>query len=167
MSKNRKQYHKRRNKLVEGFRRAKRMEAAAQKVAVVKRRQLSIHTQNLQSFKDSAKSCSRPMLCASSMHAARCTDESSYPNISGNMDSKRQEAQEPGADPQQSPNDQRTNKAKQTRAEKKQQSDFSTHRRHDTGMLWKCDEAGCSRAYAKPLHMNNHYMEDHPSLGLK
>ena len=48
MSKDEKQYYKRRKLLVEGVPRAKRVESAAQKVAVAKGRQLSIRTRNLQ-----------------------------------------------------------------------------------------------------------------------
>ena len=101
------------------------------------------------------KRTSRPMQHASSMHAARCTDESRYPIISGNINNKRKEAQEPGANPKRTPNAQATNKAKQTRADKKLQSNVSTHRYHDTGMLWKCNKAGCSRPYAKPVLLTN------------
>ena len=143
------------------------MEAVAQKVAVAKRRQLSIRTQKLQRFKDLVKSSSQPMQRASNMHAARCNGESRYPSITGNIDSKREEAQEPGADPQRSLNARQTNEAQQTRVEKKLQSNISTHRRHDTGMPWKCDVAGCSRAYTKLVHLTNHDKEDHPSFGLK
>ena len=167
MSEEKKQDHKHRNNLVEGVSRAERMEAAAQKVAVAKRRQLSIHTQNLQRFKNSLKSSSRTMQRAGSRNAARCTDDSRYSSISGNIHSKREEAQEPGANPQQSPNNQRTNEVQQTRAEQKSQRKIRTHRRHDTGMLWKCDDAGCSEAYAKLVHLTNHYKEDNLSLGLK
>ena len=91
MSKDKKQYHKVRNKLGKGVQRAKRMEAAAQKVAVMKRRQLSIRTQNLRKFNDSVRSSSRQMQSASSMHTAQCTDQCRHPNISRNIDSKRKE----------------------------------------------------------------------------
>ena len=103
MSEDEKQYLEHRNKLVEGVRRAQRKESAAQRVAVAKRRQLNIRTQNLQKFEDLVNSSSRPTQHAISMLAARCTDDSRYPSISCNIDSKHKEPQEPEADPQQSP----------------------------------------------------------------
>ena len=64
MSADKKQYYERRKLSVEGVRRAKRIEAVAQRVAVATRRQLSIRTQSIQGFEDSAKSCSHPLLRA-------------------------------------------------------------------------------------------------------
>ena len=53
---------------------------------------------------------------AGSLHASRCTDESKDSSTSDNIGSKREDAQEPDADPQQSPNTQQANKAEQARA---------------------------------------------------
>ena len=65
MSKDEKKYYKRRKLLVEGVPRAKRVESAAQKVAVAKGRQLSIRTRNLQvrKFSDGRLRLKRPFLC--------------------------------------------------------------------------------------------------------
>ena len=165
MSKDKKQYHDHSNILVEGVCRAKRMEAAAQKVAVAKRRQINIHTHNLQRFEDLVKSSSWPMQHANSKHAGRCTDDTRHPSISGNIHSKREEPQEPDADPQQSPNSQRTKKEQQTRAERNSRAMSA----HAGAIIQSCygNATRQGRAYAKPVHLTNHYKEDHLSPGLK
>ena len=58
MSKNKEQDYEHRDKLVKGVLRAKRMEAAVQKVAVAKGRHFSIQTQGLQRVDTLARSSS-------------------------------------------------------------------------------------------------------------
>ena len=112
MSEDKVQDHKRRDKLVKGVRRAKRMEAAAQKIAITKGCKHNIRTQDLQKSDALVRSSSRAIQHASSLHASRCTDESKYSSTRDIFGSKHKDTQEPDADPQQS----QANKAEQATA---------------------------------------------------
>ena len=121
----------------------------------------------MQRFNALVRSSSWAIQHVSSLHASRCTDENKYASISDSFGSKRKEDQEPDTNPQQSPNVNQANKAQQTRSRSGPRGNVSTQRTHGTGILLRCDEAGCGRAYAKPVQLTNYYKEDHPSLGLK
>ena len=95
MIKDEKCCQERRNNMVKRVRRAERMEATAQKVAVVKRRQPVIRTKNLQRFKETVNNTNQPIKRAGNLHAPQGANETGYPSIGGNIDHKRERSQEP------------------------------------------------------------------------
>ena len=128
IDRNEQQHHNRRDKLIEDVHRARGLDVASLKIAVAKRRQLNLLTQDLQKADDSV---------GMNSYASRGTNVSDWQHIINKISSKRKQTQ--------SPTSHKANKLQQTRTVS------STQKRHNAIPPWIRDGTEGSKSTGPAL----------------